>query len=247
MASAGAQAFLHPRTNGELDPVNARRRTQRLLVVDETPFGRELVAALGRVPGIIVAGQARSAEECGRETARLQPDAVLLDLHTAGAAAVAALAAVREACPGARVLLLTMSEDAADLAAALRAGADGYLVKNIDAALLVSGIRRALNGEPILGRRAAGPLEEGVRLPAAGSQRRGKPPVGRRALSPREREIIRLLAQGQSNKEIGKVLGVAESTVKIHVRHILQKLKLSSRVQAAVYASEHGMLAGKRR
>jgi two-component system nitrate/nitrite response regulator NarL len=213
----------------------------RLLVVDDrTPFGDALAAALDQETGITVAGWAGSVEEATREAARLQPDAVLLDLHTPGGSATRALGALRAACPGARVLVLASTADADDLAAALRAGADGYLVKNIDARLVVPGLRRALNGEPVLERRGAGPLAEGLRLPAEGSRAKRRPRRG--TLSPREREILRLVAQGHSNKRIGKALGVAESTVKIHVRHILQKLKLSSRVQAAVYASKQGML-----
>jgi two-component system nitrate/nitrite response regulator NarL len=230
----------------------ARRTTslpsRRLLVVDDRPpFGRELAAALDQEPGLTVAGWVRNVAEATREAARLQPDAVLLDLHTPGNSAAGALGALRAACPGARVLVLASTEDAEDLAAALRAGADGYLVKNIDARLLLPGLRRALNGEPVLERRGAGPLVEGLRLAPEREVPRAKRHSRRGTLSPREREILGLVAQGHSNKRVGKALGVAESTVKIHVRHILQKLKLSSRVQAAVYASKQGMLEEKQK
>jgi two-component system nitrate/nitrite response regulator NarL len=218
-------------------------RTYRLLLVDDgTPPAPGLAAELGQAPGLTVAGSTRSVDEAVREAARLQPDAVLLDLHAPGNSTAAALDALRAACPGARVLVLASAADAEDLAAALRAGADGYLVKNIDARLLLPGLRRALNGEPVLERRGAEPLDAGLRLPREQDGPRPKRRPRRGTLSPREREILGLVAQGHSNKQIGKALGVAESTVKIHVRHILQKLQLSSRVQAAVYASKQGMV-----
>jgi two-component system nitrate/nitrite response regulator NarL len=119
---------------------------------------------------------------------------------------------------------------------ALRAGALGYLLKNIDSEFLVASLRRAAEGESVISPEMTGKLMREVR---AGSS----PAPANNALSPREREILRHLAKGASNKEIARALDVAESTVKIHVQHILRKLNLSSRVQAAVWAIEHGVAA----
>jgi two-component system nitrate/nitrite response regulator NarL len=138
--------------------------------------------------------------------------------------------------------MLTVSEDANDLVSALRAGADGYLLKNIESEALVGAIRRTLAGEAAISDRMTHKLVSELRdggPPTPGA----KSPPGPGALSPREQEIVQLIASGASNKEIARALGVAESTVKIHVQHILRKLSLTSRVQVAVYASEHGYSA----
>jgi two-component system nitrate/nitrite response regulator NarL len=129
--------------------------------------------------------------------------------------------------------MLTVSEDSEDLIAAIRAGAAGYLLKNIDAEFLVSSVRRAAAGQSVISAEMTDKLVTGVR--------EGPQAVADGGLSPREKEILVQLARGDSNKEIARTLGVAESTVKIHVQHILRKLDLSSRVQAAVWAIEHGL------
>ena len=132
--------------------------------------------------------------------------------------------------------MLTVSEDAEDLVAALRAGALGYLLKNIDGEFLVRSIRRAAQGESAISPEMTGKLVRQVRT---GSGTGPRPD----ALSPREREILQHVARGASNKEIARALDLAESTVKIHVQHILRKLELTSRVQAAVWAIENGLAA----
>lgn len=207
----------------------------RVYVVDDhASFRRTLSHAFASVPGVEIVGANGDVAKCLREVAALQPEVVLVDLHLPERAALAAVSAIRAACPGARILVLALSEVADELSAALRAGADGYLVKNLEDALLVSTVRRALNGAAVLAAAEHGDSfhlrsESGAHAPAS--------------LSPREREILRRVAQGGSNKEIGRELGGAESTIKIHVQHILRKLKLTSRVQAAVYAAEHGLLS----
>ena len=217
--------------------------TIRVLIIDDhTLMRRGLVALLGMEPGFEVAGDAADAHEGIKQAAQLHPDIVLLDLHMPGISGVQALPALREASPASRILMLTISEDANDLVSALRAGADGYLLKNIESEALVGAIRRTLAGEAAISDRMTHKLVNELRdggppTPGAKSQ----PAPG--ALSPREKEIVQLIASGASNKEIARRLGVAESTVKIHVQHILRKLNLSSRVQVAVYASEKGYAA----
>jgi two-component system, NarL family, nitrate/nitrite response regulator NarL len=138
--------------------------------------------------------------------------------------------------------MLTVSEDAEDLLEALRFGARGYLLKNIDTDFLLDSIKRAAAGESVMSAQMATRLADAMRAP----QKSLKAAVAEsNKLSPREAEIIVMLAGGASNKEIARTLTLSESTVKIHVQGILRKLNLASRVQAAVYAVEHGLVEEK--
>ncbi|MCB2020112.1 MAG: response regulator [Rhizobacter sp.] len=213
----------------------------RIVVVDDhTLFRRGLTALLSREAQFEVVGDAADAGEALRRVTQLQPDLVLLDNHLPGVNGVDVLPALREAAPAVRVLMLTVSEDEQDLAAALRGGACGYLLKTIEGDALAAAIRRAMRGENVIADEMTGKLVAAFRAAGTAS---AAPAAAAPAqlLSPRELEILRLIAQGASNKEIGRDLGIAETTVKIHVQHLLRKLGLSSRVQAAVYASEHGL------
>ena len=218
----------------------------RLLVVDDhTLFRRGLVALLAADARFHVVGEAGDAGEAQRRAQALQPDVILLDNHLPGVAGVDALPGLREAAPQARTLMLTMSEDEADLAAALRAGARGYLLKTVDGDALAQSIVRTMRGESVVSPEMTGKLVAAFQAKDAAAS---APPVAAPppadpidTLSPRERQILGHIARGASNKEIGRALDIAETTVKIHVQHILRKLGFASRVQAAVYASEHGI------
>ena len=214
----------------------------RILVVDDhTLFRRGLTALLGRDPQLEVAGDAADAGEALRRAVELRPDLILLDNHLPGVNGVDVLPALLEAVPGVRILMLTVSEDEHDLAAALRGGASGYLLKTIEGDALVAAIGRAMRGESVVAPEMTGKLVAAYRGAAGGAAAPAAAPEASPIdqLSPREQEILRGIARGASNKEIGRSLGIAETTVKIHVQHLLRKLGLSSRVQAAVYASEH--------
>ncbi len=215
----------------------------RLLVVDDhTLFRRGLIALLGQYPQVQVVGEAADAGEAKRAAAALQPDLVLLDNHLPGVRGIDVLQELKATAPATRVLMLTVSEDEDDLSTALRNGAQGYVLKTIDGAALLDAIDRCSRGDTVVSPELTGKL---VTALCGAGQGRGasNPPAGeppeRPALSPREREIVRHIARGASNKEIARALEIAETTVKIHVQHILRKLGLSSRVQAAVYATEH--------
>lgn len=215
----------------------------RVLVVDDHPLLRRgLLALLGAQPQLRVVGEAADAGEAQRRAAELQPDVILLDNHLPGVRGVDALPGLREAAPQARVLMLTVSEDEQDLAAALRGGARGYLLKTEDSDALVASIVRVMRGESPVSPQMTDKLVAAFQaLPAGGVQADESPPADSAdpidTLSPREREILAQIARGASNKEIGRALDIAETTVKIHVQHILRKLNLSSRVKAAVYAA----------
>lgn len=216
------------------------------VVDDHNLFRRGLVALLSQDDGLHVVGEAGDAVEALRLVPVLQPQVILLDNHLPGVLGVDAVRGLRAASPASHVLMLTVSEDAQDLAAALRNGAQGYLLKTIDGDLLAEAIRRAAAGEPVVSPELMG------KLVAAFQSQGGPPPIApmdiavpapaasaaaAAPLSPREEEVLREIALGASNKEIARTLDIAETTVKIHVQHILRKLGLSSRVQAAVYAA----------
>lgn len=228
-----------------------------LLVVDDhTLFRRGLIALLAQDDGLLVVGEAADAAQALRLVPALQPDVILLDNHLPGVKGIDAVKDLRQLAPQARVLILTVSEDAQDLALALRNGAQGYLLKTIEGDLLVQAIHRAMRGEPVVSQELMGKLvtafqaqDRLVPMPAVAPTAPLQAPAGGGAaevsasatspiLSPREEEVLREIARGASNKEIARTLDIAETTVKIHVQHILRKLNLSSRVQAAVYATD---------
>jgi two-component system nitrate/nitrite response regulator NarL len=223
--------------------------TIRILVVDDhTLFRRGLTALLQRDPQFEVVGDAGDAGEAQRRAGEVRPDVILLDNHLPGVNGVDALPALHEAAPGAKVLMLTVSEDERDLAAALRGGACGYVLKTIEGDALSQAIRRAVRGESVVAQEMTGKLVAAYRDASAARAVPADPPLAAVApasrldvMSRRELDILRGIARGQGNKEIARTLGIAETTVKIHVQHILRKLEVSSRVHAAVIAAEHGL------
>jgi len=238
----------------------------RLLVVDDhNLFRRGLIALLAQDRRFSVVGEAGDAAQALIAVRQLQPDLVLLDNHMPGVHGVHAVADLKAAHPGLRVLMLTVSENIEDLAAGLRAGADGYLVKTVNTEALCDSIEKIWDGDSVISPEMMGKLVGLLRHtapaatashptpsgPAASTQLAAatgngplaalKPDDPIHTLSPRESEILKLIAKGDSNKHIARALGIAETTVKIHVQHILRKLNLSNRVHAAVYASERGL------
>lgn len=210
-----------------------------LVVDDHTLFRRGLIALLQQEDGVTVVGEAGDAADALRRAHELQPDLILLDNHLPGVTGVKLLPTLRAEVPGARVLMLTVSEDEQDLSAALRNGAQGYLLKNIDGDDLAAALIRTMRGESVVSPELTHKLVNAFR--SSHAMPGDAPADATCGLSPRELEIVRELTRGASNKEIGRTLGIAETTVKIHVQHILRKLGLNSRVQAAVWGSEQGL------
>lgn len=214
----------------------------RVLIVDDHTLLRSgIKLLLQRDGGFEVVGEAGDGLEGVKRAKSLKPDIVLLDLHMPGISGREAVQLIVEEAPDTRVVMLTVSEDAEDLVDCLRAGATSYLLKNIETDYLTDAIQRAARGESVMSPQMTGKLVQEFRTqPKNGTP---LPTEEHEKLSPREKEIITHLARGASNKEVARALGVAESTVKIHVQSILKKLNLTSRVQAAVYAVEHGLVA----
>jgi len=226
----------------ELDRV----RVRVLVVDDHSLFRRGLIALLSGDGQFEVVAEAGDAAEAQRHAAECSPDVILLDHHLPGVRGADAVAGLLEKAPNARVLMLTVSEEEEDLARALRLGACGYLLKTLDSDLLIQAVLRVARGDSVVSEEMTGKLVSafqslGRPAPASGSgAMHATDAEGAPEVSPREREILTHIARGASNKEIARALGIAETTVKIHVQHILRKLGLSSRVQVAVFASQRG-------
>ena len=223
--------------------------TLLLVVDDHTLFRRGLIALLSQDDRFALAGQAGDMGEALRCCGAQQPDVILLDNHLPGVRGVDGIPALKEAYPQARILMLTVSENEDDLAAAMLAGADGYLLKTVETEQLCDSIEKVLAGECVISPDMMTKFVSAFRTKApaaredAGAQ--AAEPVAVDAalesLSGREREILGLIARGDSNKLIARELDIAETTVKVHVQHIFRKLKLTSRVQVAVYAAARGL------
>lgn len=197
-----------------------------VLIVDDHPVVRQgLRSLLDVADGITVAGDAADGPEAVALAGSLRPDLVLLDLKLPGTDGIAVLSELRAA--GHRVLVLTSATDPARARQAVRAGAAGVLYKDIDPDALVRAIRSVHDGHLLLAPEAAAAVADGgsrVRDPLTG----------------REREVLALIAEGKSNREIARSLRVSEKTVKAHVSSVLAKLGVQDRTQAAVYAVRHG-------
>ncbi|WP_420812037.1 response regulator [Polynucleobacter aenigmaticus] len=216
------------------------KKIQILVVDDHTLFRRGLIALLSQASDFEVVGEAGDAIEALRLCATLKPDVILLDNHLPGASGIQSLPDIFHASPDSTVIMLTVSEDEEDLIRALQNGAQGYLLKTSEKDDLLFGIRKAFDGESVISKEMTHKLVSAFKSNAKKDEK-SKATSLASSLSPRELDAVRLIATGASNKEIARQLGIAETTVKIHVQHILRKLNLSSRVQVAVFASAEGI------
>jgi two-component system NarL family response regulator len=205
----------------------SRQKIRLLLVDDHLVVRVGLRSLLESQADLTVVAEAASSAAAVEAYARHKPDVVLMDLRMPGPGGAEAISAIRQQAPGARVLVLTTFDTDEDIFRALEAGACGCLLKNVDSAPLLKAIREVRAGTYKL------PAELAARL----AQRRAAP-----QLSAREREVLELIVRGRSNKEIGHSLGVAENTVKNHVKVILEKLGVEDRTQAATLALQRGMI-----
>ncbi|WP_250491288.1 response regulator transcription factor [Caballeronia sp. INML2] len=211
--------------------------TIRILLIDDHALFRSGVhAILQRQSDFEVVGEAADGIEGLKRAKQFLPDVILLDLNMPGLSGLETLKLLVQDVPQAAVVMLTVSEELDELALALRDGACGYLLKSIETETLASAIGKAAAGHPVIADDMTAKLVASMRAPKAAPV---AAPVAADPLTTRERDIMRELARGASNKEIARSLLLAESTVKIHVRSILRKLNLTSRVQVAIYAVGH--------
>ncbi len=201
----------------------------RLLIVDDHPIVRDgLVAILHEgEPDLEVVGEAGNGKEAVTAWRNLRPTVTIMDLQLPGLTGVEAIQAIRREDPGALILVLTTFDGDADIQRALEAGARGYLLKSVRRAILIEAVRAVAAGERYL------PPTTAARLVEAMEAER---------LTAREFDVLRLLAQGERNREIADTLGLAEPTVKIHVNNLLRKLQAKDRTEAAVIALKRGLI-----
>ena len=206
----------------------------RVLIIDDHPlFRRGVRQLLALEDSFDVVGEAAGGQE-GIEQARLlDPDLILLDLNMKGIDGLETLRTMRDLGIDARIILLTVSNSPDDLIAAIRAGSDGYILKDNDPEEILRMIASAMDGKNPISPELGSLLATALRDESAAEQR------SHTSLTERETAILKCLAAGMSNKMIGRDLDIMESTVKVHIRNLLKKLKFRSRVEAAVWAAIH--------
>lgn len=207
-----------------------------ILVVDDHPlFRKGVIQLLSLDPAFEVVGEAGDFATAVALATEKEPDLTLLDLNLKDSGGLEILAALKDEDPSRRVVMLTVSDAPEDLVAAIRAGADGYLLKDMEPELLLSRVRDALEGRTVISEAMTETLAAALRDKERGLQRDA------RDLTERELAVLRCVAGGQSNKVIARNLDIAEGTVKVHVKHLLKKLGFRSRVEAAVWAAGQGL------
>jgi NarL family two-component system response regulator LiaR len=208
--------------------------TIRVVIADDHRVVRDgLCYLLGQEPDIEIAGEAGDGRQTVDVVAATRPDVLLLDLYMPGLDGHAVLAALHDKADDRRpaVVVLTSAAEDEHLLRAMQAGATSYLLKTSPADQVIAAVRNAAAGTASLSPELLTRLTQALRRPP--------PPDPLRALSPRERDVLRLIAQGHSNRQIARDLAIGEQTVKTHVRGILAKLGLQDRVQAAIFALRH--------
>lgn len=206
-----------------------------LLVDDHTLIRKGLAALLATQRNMEVVGEAADGLEAIEQARRLLPDLILMDVHMPRCTGPEAARAIKREMPHVRIVMLTVSDDDQDLFEAIKSGAQGYLLKNLEPEELFGLLENTQKGEAALSRSMMARILHEFQQPT--------PTEGREELTERELEVLRLVVEGASNAEIGQALCVTEHTVKIHLRNILAKLQLQNRVQAAVYAVRQGLVS----
>jgi len=218
----------------------------RVLLIDDHALVRNGIGELLQSRGVQVVASVSSGEEGVRRAGELHPDIVLLDVKMPGMSGIDTIQRLRADGSTVPVMMLTMSHEDSDLLAALRAGAQGYLLKDMEPEDLVPALEAVLRGESVVAAEMVGALARVVQGDAGSKPETPRATNPFALLTPREIEILECIADGSSNKMIARTLAITDGTVKLHVKSILRKLGKRSRVAAAVTAVEHG-LGRKRR
>lgn len=206
--------------------------THSVLAIDDHPLFRKGVADLiGMEPSLQWVGEATSGQEGLVLARQLNPDLILLDINMKGMNGIETLKAIKQEEIDSLILMLTVSDNEDDVLRALRMGADGYLLKDMEPEDILASIRKALQGTLVISERLTQLLAKALRDEESVAER-----PETTALTAREQQILEQIANGMSNKRIASALSISEGTVKVHVKHLLKKLNLHSRTEAAVWA-----------
>jgi DNA-binding NarL/FixJ family response regulator len=210
----------------------------RVLVVDDHAlYRRGLQMVLGVEPDLDVVGEAGDGMEAVERAIELVPDIILMDVQMPRSTGIEACREIQEMVPSAKVIMLTASDEEDDLFEAVRAGARGYLLKSVTAQELTDALRAVQGGESLIAPSMASKLlNEFAALSRQSAQQSAEPSLPSVPMTRRETEVLQLVARGMSNAEIAATLFVSENTVKTHVRNVLDKLQMHSRMEAAMYA-----------
>ncbi|GGY78569.1 two-component system response regulator NarL [Marinobacter zhanjiangensis] len=212
-----------------------------ILLIDDHPLLRQGIKQLiDMEEGMQVAGEASNGADGIRRAAELEPDLILLDLNMPEMNGIEVLKQMREQGVASRIVIFTVSDHEDDVVSALRAGADGYLLKDMEPEDMIAELKQAAVGKMVISDRLTTLLAQALR--SQKPQQSERPDFD--SLTPREKDILRLIAEGLSNKMIGRKLDISDGTVKVHVKHLLKKLNLRSRVEVAVWAVEEGLHKG---
>ncbi len=212
-----------------------------ILLIDDHPLLRRGIKQLIELePDMNVAGEANSGAEGIELALKIEPDLILMDLNMPEMDGIEALRKLREHNISSRIIMFTVSDQEDDVVAALRAGADGYLLKDMEPEDMIAQLHQAAVGKLVISDRLTTLLAEALR--SNKPQKSSRPDYD--SLTPREKDILKLIAEGLSNKMIGRKLDISDGTVKVHVKHLLKKLNLRSRVEVAVWAVEEGLHRG---
>jgi DNA-binding NarL/FixJ family response regulator len=213
----------------------------RVLVVDDHAlFRRGLEMVLEQEPDIEVVGEASDGAEAVERATDTTPDVVLMDVRMPRRGGIDACTAIKDAVPSTKIIMLTISDEEADLYDAIKAGAMGYLLKEISIEEVASAIRAVHGGQSLISPSMASKLLNEFASMIKRTDERQNVPTPR--LTDREMEVLRLVAKGLNNRDIAKQLYISENTVKNHIRNILEKLQLHSRMEAVVYAVREKLL-----
>ena len=209
-------------------------RVRVLIADDHALFRRGLIMVLESEPDIEVVAEAQDGTEVIAKTEEFMPDVVLMDVRMPKQNGIEAARAIREMVPSVKIVMLTVSDEEDDLFDAIKAGANGYLLKEISIEEVADAIRSVTTGQSLLSPSMASKLLN--EFNALAKQADEKPRLAAPRLTTRELEVLKLVAQGMSNRDVAEQLFIAENTVKNHVRNILEKLHLHSRMEAVLYA-----------
>jgi two-component system, NarL family, nitrate/nitrite response regulator NarL len=219
----------------------------RVLLIDDHALVRKGIEELLQSRGVQVVAAVSSGEEGVRRARELSADIILLDIKMPGMTGIETLRQLRASGVDTPVVMLTMSREDADLSAALLGGAQGYLLKDIEPEELVPALEAALHGDKVVAREMVGTLARLVGGEGGPGREARRPAAPFAELTPREVDILECIADGMSNKMIARALEITDGTVKLHVKAILRKLGMRSRVEAAVSAVEHGLGKNRRK